>query len=158
MKKNTWKTYAFWLLLSEGTGILSGLLTRNAIHLYTQTNLRPPLSPPGIVFPIVWSILFVLMGIGAARVALTPASAARSCSLRLFLLQLAFNFGWSLIFFRLQAFGAAFIWLLLLWILILQMIFTFRKTAPLAAVLQIPYLLWASFAAYLNFGVWLLNP
>ena len=158
MKKTTWKSYTFRILLTESVGALSGRLAANAAKLYTETILRPPLSPPGIVFPIVWSILFALMGIGAARISSTPASAARSRSLQLFWLQLAFNFCWSLIFFRLQAYGPAFIWLLLLWFLILRMIMSFRKVDPPAAALQIPYLLWVSFAAYLNFGVWMLNP
>ena len=115
------------------------------------------MSPPSIVFPIVWGILFALMGIGAARIYLAPASNARSRSLLLFLIQLAFNFFWSIIFFNLQNFGFAFIWLIALWILILFMILFFRKVDKLAAWLQIPYLLWVTFAAYLNFGVWLLN-
>ena len=97
------------------------------------------------------------MGIGAARIYLAPASDARRQSLRLFLMQLAFNFFWSILFFNFQAFGAAFLWLLLLWILILLMILSFRKVDSPAAWLQIPYLLWVTFAAYLNFGVWILN-
>ena len=97
------------------------------------------------------------MGIGAARIYLAPPSADRSKSLLLFLLQLAFNFFWSIIFFSLQAFGFALIWLLLLWVLILCMVRAFWKVDKIAAWLQIPYLLWVTFAAYLNFGVWRLN-
>lgn len=119
--------------------------------------MQPPLSPPAIVFPIVWGILFALMGIGAARIYLSPPSAARSRSLLLFLVQLAFNFCWSLLFFNLQRFGLAFVWLMVLWGLILWMILSFRRTDSLAAWLQVPYFLWVTFAAYLNFGVWLLN-
>ena len=115
------------------------------------------MSPPSIVFPIVWSILFALMGIGAARIYLSPAFNARTRSLMLFLIQLAFNFFWSIIFFNFQNFGFAFIWLIALWILILLMILSFREVDKLAAWLQIPYLLWVTFAAYLNLGVWLLN-
>lgn len=98
-----------------------------------------------------------MMGIGAARIYLAPASGDRSRSLLLFLVQLAVNFFWSIIFFNLQAFGFAFVWLILLWVLILLMILSFRKVDKLAAWLQIPYLLWVTFAAYLNLGVWLLN-
>lgn len=104
-----------------------------------------------------WGILFALMGIGAARIYLAPASNARSRSLLLFLVQLVFNFFWSIIFFNLQAFGFAFLWLIALWVLILLIILSFRKVDKPAAWLQIPYLLWVTFAAYLNFGVWLLN-
>ena len=157
MKKSTWKTYIFWILLTEAVGALSGWLTRSATKSYTDTIIQPPLSPPAIVFPIVWGILFALMGIGAARIYLAPASGARSRSLLLFFLQLLFNFFWSIIFFNFQAFGFALIWLVILWVLILLMILSFRKVDKLAAWLQIPYLLWVTFAAYLNFGVWLLN-
>ena len=157
MKKPTWKTYAFWIVLAEAVGAFSGWLTRKSVKIYNAAVKQPPLSPPSIVFPIVWRILFILMGMGAARIYLSPASKARSRSLLLFLVQLAFNFFWSIIFFNLQAFGFAFLWLIALWILILLMILSFREVDQPAAWLQIPYLLWVSFAVYLNFGVWLLN-
>ena len=157
MKKSTWKTYAFWIVLAEAIGALSGWLTRKGVKVYNATVEQPPLSPPSIVFPIVWGILFVLMGIGAARIYLAPASNARSRSLLLFLVQLVFNFFWSIIFFNWQAFGFASLWLIALWVLILLMILSFRKVDKPAAWLQIPYLLWVTFAAYLNFGVWMLN-
>ena len=157
MKKSSWKTYAAWILVSEAVGALSGWLTREGTKLYNETIAQPPLSPPSIVFPIVWSILFALMGIGASRIYLAPASNARSRSLFIFFIQLAVHFLWSILFFNFQAFGFAFIWLILLWLLILWMILSFRKVDKLAAWLQIPYLLWVTFAAYLNFGVWLLN-
>ena len=118
---------------------------------------KPPLSPPGIVFPIVWGILYALMGIGAARIYLAPESRERTRSLLLYFVQLMFNFFWSIIFFNFQRFGFALIWLLVLWVLILRMILAFRRVDKTAALLQIPYLLWVTFAAYLNFGVWRLN-
>ena len=132
-------------------------MTRKGSKLYQATIRKPPLSPPDVVFPIVWSILFALMGIGAARIWQAPPSAERKRSLRLFAAQLGFNFFWSIIFFNLQAFGVALLWLAALWVLIVMMIQSFRKVDRLAALLQIPYLLWVSFAAYLNFGVWRLN-
>ena len=97
------------------------------------------------------------MGIGAARIYLSPMSAQRTRSLLLFFLQLIFNFFWSIIFFNLQAFGFALIWLVVLWLLILWMILSFAQVDKVAALLQIPYLLWVTFAAYLNYGVWMLN-
>ena len=157
MKKPAWKTYVLWILFAEAVGGLSGWLTREGTKIYNATIEQPPFSPPSIVFPIVWGILFALMGIGAARVYLAPASNARSRSLLLFLVQLAFNFFWSIIFFNLQRFGFAFLWLVVLWGLILWMILSFRKVDSLAAWLQVPYFLWVTFAAYLNFGVWMLN-
>lgn len=157
MNKFEWKTYIFWILLTEAVGALSGLLSRAGMELYSTTIKQPPLSPPGIVFPIVWAILYALMGIGIARIVQTPASDARSRSILIFGIQLFFNFFWSIIFFHFQAFGFAFLWLILLWILILLMILSFRKVDPLAAWLQVPYFLWVTFAAYLNFAIWLIN-
>lgn len=157
MKKSAWKTYAFWILFTEAVGALAGWLTRAATKGYADTIIQPPLSPPAKVFPVVWGILFALMGMSAARIYLSPASGERSRGLLLFLLQLVFNFLWSIIFFNFRAFGFAFIWLVILWGLILLMILSFRKVDLPAAWLQIPYFLWVTFAAYLNFGVWLLN-
>ena len=157
MKPNR-KPFLLWILLTEAVGGLSGWITRDGTKLYSQSILQPPLSPPGWVFPMVWTILFALMGIGAARIYRTPPSKARSLGLNLFIAQLAVNFFWSPIFFNRQAFGFAFFWLLLLLALVLAMTAAFRKTDPLAAKLQIPYLLWLTFAAYLNIGIWLLNP
>ena len=156
MNKN-WKPYAFWILLSDVVGILSGLLSRDGTQTFSQTALQSSLTPPALLFPIVWTVLYALMGIGAARISLTPPSPERSRGLNLFIAQLVVNFFWSLIFFNAQAFGFALLWLVLLWVLVLWMILTFRKTDPLAAWLQIPYLLWLTFAAYLNYSVWQLN-
>ena len=147
----------FWILLAEAVGALSGWLTREGTQIYAQTIVKPPLSPPGWVFPVVWAILYALMGIGAAKVYQAPASKTRSMGLNLFITQLVVNFFWSPIFFNLQDFGFSLLWLLLLWGLVLWMILAFRKVEPLAAKLQIPYLLWLTFAAYLNLGVWYLN-
>ena len=156
-KKTAWKTYAIWILATEAVGFLAGWLTREGSAVYNAAVAKPPLSPPGIVFPIVWGVLYALMGIGAARIYLAPASEARTRSLILYLVQLGFNFFWSIIFFNLQAFGFAFLWILVLWGLILWMILSFRQVDPLAAWLQIPYFLWVTFAAYLNLAVWMLN-
>ena len=157
MKQRSWKTYTFWILLTEAVGALSGWLTREGTKRYNETVVQPVLSPPSIVFPIVWAILFALMGIGAARIYTAPISYPRSRSLLLFFVQLAFNFFWSILFFNLQNFGLALLWLLALWLLILWMILSFHSVDPLAARLQIPYLLWVTFAAYLNYGVFRLN-
>ena len=157
MKKANWKTYVFWIGLAEAVGLLSGLLSRSATASFNTSVLQSPLSPPAIVFPIVWTFLYALMGIGAARIRLAPASAQRSRSINLFIAQLIVNFFWSPIFFNAGAYGFALLWLLLLWILVLWMILSFRKVAQLAALLQIPYLLWLTFAAYLNYAVWALN-
>ena len=155
--KHNWRTYAFWILLDEAVGGLSGWITREGNRIFSETAVQPPLSPPAIVFPIVWGILYALMGISAARISMEPQSSERSRGLNLFIAQLVVNFFWSLIFFNAQAYGFSFFWLLLLWALVLWMIVTFSKVDRIAAWLQIPYLIWLTFAAYLNFGVWLLN-
>ena len=157
MNKKNWKTYALWIGITEAVGVLSGWISREGTKYYQDNIVKPPLSPPSSVFPIVWGILFALMGYGAARIFLSEQSAERRKGLNLYVAQLIVNFFWSLIFFNAQAFGFAFIWLLLLLVLVVLMILSFRKTDKLAAWLQIPYLLWLLFAAYLNFGVWYLN-
>lgn len=157
MNRHPWKTYGLWILCTEAVGALSGWLTRDGVRAYTQSVIQPPLSPPPLVFPIVWGILFALMGVGAARVYLSPASMARSQGLLLFGIQLAFNFFWSFLFFQFQLFGFALLWLVILWLLIAGMTLTFRKVDTPAAWMQVPYLAWTAFAGYLNFGVWMLN-
>ena len=156
MKRN-WKPYLFWILLAEAVGGLSGWLTREGTKIYQQTIVQPPLSPPGWVFPVVWTILYALMGISAARVWAAPKSQTRSRGLNLFIAQLIVNFFWSPIFFNARAYGLALAWLLLLWVLVGLMILQFRKVDKTAALLQIPYLLWLTFAAYLNWSVWQMN-
>ena len=157
MNKHNWKIYGLCILLTEAVGGLSGWLTKDAMQVYMDTIAQPPLSPPGWLFPIVWGILYALLGFSGARIWLSEASRNRSWGINLYIIQLVVNFFWSLIFFNLQAFGAAFFWLILLWGQVLGMILVFYKTEPLAGKLQIPYLIWLTFAAYLNFGVWLLN-
>jgi len=146
-----------WIALTEGVGILSGILSREGTAVYEQTALKPALTPPGILFPVVWTILYALMGISAARVAAAPESRTRSRGLNLFVIQLVMNFFWSLIFFNAQAYSFALVWLLGMWVVIIGMILAFKEVDRTAALLQIPYLLWVTFAAYLNYGVWRLN-
>ena len=157
MKKRPWKVYVFWILLSESIGALSGWISRSGMERYRETVNQPALSPPMFLFPIVWGILFALMGISAARISLSPESKSRDLGLNLFVAQLVVNFFWSPIFFNAQAFGLAFGWLMLLWVLVLTMILVFHRVDPLAAWLQLPYLAWLTFAAYLSYGVWMLN-
>ena len=157
MNKPTVRQYAFFVALSEAAGIFSGFFSREGTALYGQMALKPPLSPPGWVFPVVWTVLYGLMGISAARIWSAPKSQARSRGLNLFIVQLVVNFFWSPIFFNAGAYGFALIWLLLLWVLVAWMIVSFYQVDPLAGLLQIPYLIWLTFAAYLNWGIWRLN-
>jgi tryptophan-rich sensory protein len=156
MKRN-WKVYVAWILIAEAVGALSGWLSRGGMEVYSETIIQPPLAPPMWLFPVVWTLLYALMGIGAARVWLAPDSPQRKQGLNLFVAQLVVNFFWSLIFFNLQAFGLAFFWLLLLWGLVAWMILTFYQVDKIAAWLQVPYLIWLTFAAYLSGAVWLIN-
>lgn len=157
MKKGNWKIYLLWIVLTEAVGGLSALLTRKGMELYNETVIKPVLSPPMILFPIVWVILYALMGIAVARTQLKGKSTLQEKCLLIYIIQLAFNFCWSIFFFNLQAFGFAFLWLMVLWGLIIWMVLAFKKVDKAAAWLIIPYLLWVTFAAYLNAGTYLLN-
>ncbi len=157
MKKNP-RPYILSVLAALAVGGLSALLTRGGMGLYEQIN-RPPLSPPPVVFPVVWTVLFILMGISAAMVweNRDKAPEAVKSALRTYDLQLGVNFLWSIIFFNFKAFTAAFFWLLLLWGLIISMITKFNAIRPTAAALQLPYLIWVTFAGYLTFAICVLN-
>ncbi len=144
-------------MLTESVGALAAALTREGTRQYAAWAEKPPLSPPAVVFSVVWVALYALMGLSAARIAGRPPSRERREALRLYLLQLGVNFLWSILFFNLRAWRFAFFWLVLLWALIVRMVLSFREVDRVAAYLQIPYLLWVLFAGYLNFGVWMLN-
>ena len=139
-------------------GGISAWLTMNSMDTFERLN-QPPLSPPGWLFPVVWTVLFVLMGIGSYLVVEAEAAQAlKKPALWTYGIQLAFNFLWTIVFFNLQWFLFAFIWLVVLWLLILATIIQFYRIRKAAGCLLIPYLLWVAFAGYLNFGVYLLNP
>ena len=157
VKKKTWKVYVFWLVITQAVGGLAALLTRDAVRIYGEQITKPPLSPPAVVFPVAWILLYTLMAVGAARVTLAAGGRQKTACLRLYLIQLAFNFFWSILFFRFQAFALALVWLAVLWALIARMAVCFNKVDRPAALLQIPYLLWVAFAGYLNAGVFWLN-
>ena len=142
--------------ISLGIGGLSALLTKDSMPIYSAIN-RPKLSPPPEIFPIVWTVVFVLMGIAAA---LIWCSNGRQLDFALLFYgtQLVFNFCWSLIFFNFRAYLAAFIWLLILLVLIAITTVKFFRINKLAGWLMIPYLTWVSFAGYLNYMIWMLNP
>ena len=151
------KKYAFWILVTEAVGALSGFLSREGMEIYAQTIRQPPFSPPGWIFPVVWTVLYALMGIGIARIRSASPGRDSRRGTNLFIAQLIVNFFWSLIFFNARALGFAFFWLLALWLLVLLMILRWYRVDKTSAWLQLPYLLWLTFAAYLNFSVWQLN-
>ena len=139
------------------TGIFASLLTRDSMDTFSILN-KPPLAPPAILFPIVWTILYILMGISFYLIQ-TNRQNNQNCSnaSSLYYYQLVVNFLWSIFFFRLKWYLFSFLWLLLLWILIFLMIRCFSKISKLAGWLNIPYFLWVTFAGYLNFAIWWLN-
>ena len=144
-----WKTLIISVAVSLGAGLLGTILAPNIRTAYL-TMEKPPLAPPGWVFPVVWTILYVLMGIAAYRIWINPVGAARREALLYYVAQLVVNVLWPLIFFEWKAYWLAFVWLLLLWYLVFQTWRKFKDLDRRAGVLLIPYLVWLTFAAYLN--------
>ena len=152
------KPYIISVAIALAVGGLAAFLTRGDMDIYKEIVL-PPLAPPSILFPIVWSILYVIMGIGAAMVYLERdknENAVRD-ALSVYGINLILNFMWSIIFFKFRMFLLAFIWLLILLGVIIKMILDFKKIKPISGYLQIPYAVWVAFAGYLNFAIWWLN-
>lgn len=144
-----YKPYIIQFLIPLLVGALAGLLTRDSMGVYGEV-IKPPLSPPPILFPIVWGILYVLMGISAVLIYKQEGSVPL-----IYWLQLIVNFFWPIIFFNMEAFLFALIWIVLLLVLIVLMITEFYRINKLAGLLQIPYLIWTAFATYLTFFIWL---
>lgn len=143
------------LLIPLGIGGLAGFLTTNSMEVYKNLN-QPNLAPPPLVFPVVWTILYILMGVSAYLIYRSD-STDKAKALILYVAQLISNFIWPLIFFNGGMYVFSFIWLVALWIVVLLMINSFYNINKSAAYLQIPYLLWLTFAAYLNLSICLLN-
>lgn len=142
------------ILIPLAVGSLSALIS-GSMSMYATFN-KPAFSPPSFIFPVVWSILYILMGISAYLIYVSNSPDAPK-ALKTYFLQLFFNFFWSILFFGFSQYLLAFLWLIVLIILIYVMIQEFYKINPTAAYLQIPYLLWCLFAAYLNFSIYILN-
>ena len=150
-----YKHYIVSIAIALAVGILGGIITYLGMGEFNSLN-QPPLSPPGFLFPVVWSVLYVLMGVGAARVYKKDGNLF-SPALKVYAAQLFFNFFWSVFFFGFGLYWFSFIWLAVLWGLVLAMIILFKNTDNAAAYMQIPYILWLTFAAYLNIGIAFLN-
>ncbi len=150
-------TYVASVLGTEAAGLVVGLLTREGTQIYAETIAKPPLSPPGIVFPIAWTILYGLMGVGLARILLSGPSPTRATSIMLFGIQLALNLTWCFIFFGARRFDLALFELIVMLAVVAAMTLAFLRTDALAGKMQLPYLVWLCFATYLNTGVLLLN-
>ena len=150
------RPYVGFSALALLAGGLSSVITQGQMEAFSALR-QPPLSPPGWVFPVAWTILYLLMGVGMAIVWLKSDGERRRRAVTLWGVQLAANFLWPLLFFLWQLRLLSLVWLVVLLILVANMTSEFEKTSVTAARLQIPYLLWLLFAAYLNLGVWILN-
>lgn len=154
--KIEWKRLLISIAIPLAVGGLSALFTARNMDLYTKIN-QPALAPPSWVFPVVWTILYVLMGIALYLVVITKTREDKRPAIVSFGVQLFFNFFWSLIFFNARAFLFAFVWLIFLWISIIANVYLFYRINKNAGKLLIPYLIWVTFAGYLNLAIFLLN-
>ena len=150
------RPYVGFSALALLVGGLSSMITQGQMEAFSALR-QPPLSPPGWVFPVAWTILYLLMGIGMAIVWRKSDGGSRRRAVIIWGVQLAANFLWPLLFFLWQLRLLSLVWLVVLLILVANMTSEFEKTSVTAARMQIPYLLWLLFAAYLNLGVWILN-
>ena len=150
------KPYVGFSALALLVGGLSSVITQGEMEAFSALR-QPPLSPPGWVFPVAWTILYLLMGVGMAIVWRSSDGEARRRAVTLWGIHLAANFLWPLLFFLWQLRLFSLVWLVVLLILVAKMTSEFEKSSVNAARMQIPYLLWLLFAAYLNLGVWILN-
>lgn len=149
------KPYFISVIVALLVGLSSSLIIKDNIYIYDVIS-KPTLAPSSIVFPIVWTILYILMGISSALVYVKGGEESKK-ALCIYAIQLFVNFCFSILFFNLEAFFLSFIWIVILFVLIILMIYEFYKISPLAAFLQIPYLIWVTFAGYLTLMIYLLN-
>ena len=138
-------------------GGISGFATATSINDWYVSINKPSFNPPNYLFGPVWTTLYILMGISFFMILQSPANEFRKKAVTIFCIQLFLNFWWSFIFFKFQLLGLAFIEIILIWISIITMITLFYKINKTASLLQIPYLLWVSFASVLNGSIWFLN-
>ena len=143
------------IIIPLAVGGLSALITMNQMELF-ETVAKPPLAPPRWLFPVAWTILYILMGIASYLLYIADTQEGRE-ALVLYGVQLFFNFFWSIIFFNLEAYWFALIWLFIMWIIILLLLIKSRKVDERAFWLLLPYFIWTTFAFYLNFGIAILN-
>lgn len=138
-------------------GLVAGLLTRNSMEVFALVE-KPPLAPPAWLFPAVWTILYILMGISSYIILTSDVDQEKiNKSIKLYAYQLIANFLWPTFFFNFGWYFFSFLWLIFLWILVFLMIRSFYEINKVAAYLNVPYLVWLTFAGYLNAGIWLLN-
>lgn len=158
MKKVSIGILILALLIPLLVGGISATLSAQGMAMYGNMN-KPPLSPPPWVFSVAWSILYFMMGLASYFIMVSDVSIrSKAMAMIIYALQLAMNFAWSIVFFNYEAYLMAFIWLMVMWVIVIICAFRFYGINKLAAYLIIPYILWLTFAAYLNFGAYVLNP
>jgi benzodiazapine receptor len=145
------------LLLPLAIGGIAGMFTSEAIPGWYTTLNQPSFNPPNWVFGPVWTTLYIILGISLYLIWKLPASKERNQAILLFMAQLLLNFCWSFFFFYFKMIGLALIDILALWIMIIVMLVRFYKLKPIAAYINIPYLLWVTFATALNIAYFFLN-
>jgi tryptophan-rich sensory protein len=145
------------IALPLGIGAIAGLFTAQAIPEWYATLNRPSFNPPSWLFGPVWTILYFLLGISFFLIWKIDPSKERNLAILVFLVQLLLNFGWSFFFFYFKMIGFALIEISVLWISIVVMLILFYRIRPMAAYINIPYLLWVTFATVLNAGYYILN-
>ncbi|MDQ7818132.1 MAG: TspO/MBR family protein [Melioribacteraceae bacterium] len=148
---------AISLVLPLSVGAVAGMLTSQAVPTWYASLNRPSFNPPNWVFGPVWTSLYILLGISFYLIWKENPSKYRNLAIKVFSIQILLNFLWSFIFFYFNLIGVALLEIILLWISIVTMIYLFYKIKPIAAYLNIPYLLWVSFATILNSGYYFLN-
>lgn len=157
MKKIHLGTLILCLAIPVLTGVLSATITSSSMKAYASMN-KPPLSPPAIVFPIAWTILYLMMGLALYLIVITPSDKnLKGTAVLLFTIQLIMNFMWSIIFFKWGQYLAAFIWLIIMLCILIICAFRFYDINRSSAYLLIPYIVWLIFASYLNMGSFILN-
>ncbi len=157
-KRPAFVTIVLIALLTAATAALGAIVSAGSDDVWYAALAKPELNPPDLAFAIIWPILFTFMALGAVLVRIKAGSfAAASGALGLYFTQLAVNISWSWLFFGFHQVLLALVALIILWMLILAMIRSFAKHSMAAAVLQIPYFLWVSFAGYLNASILGLN-
>ena len=150
-----WRSFFYSFVITFLFAILGGIVTYIGMAKFQHT-VQPPLSPPAYLFPIVWSVLFLLMAIGATIIYDSDNEDSPK-ALFIYTIQLTLNFWWCVLFFGFGLYFVSFIWLLILLLAVFIMTVLFYRINKWAGLLQIFYILWLLFAAYLNFGVWFLN-
>lgn len=157
MKKSEIIKLIVSLILPLGLGSIAGMFTAGAVPEWYASLNRPSFNPPNWLFGPVWTILYIIMGISLFLIWKQSKSKERNLAIFVFCLQQALNFAWSFIFFYFNMIGFALIEIILLWICIVIMIILFYKIKPIAAYINIPYLLWVTFATILNAAYYILN-